>query len=178
MEGSRDYMKKYCLNEYQYEQVKIVNKLAYKILSKYIASLYVLFKDISMYVKEPSDLVNLIKQKEFKLKNQYQTIQYILELYQNEPIPNGDNNIGNLRYYYIDVYEKIRIMLWDYFLIVFENFREVYECFEIDRCLKEAGKEKLEKVSKEIEAEYNELADYFKRNIKLTKPDISYNISS
>lgn len=147
---------KYYINELQYYQLKQVNKSTFKIINNYIMRIYALFKDIERYIQNPYKLLELADKKKFECEYHYQSILYILDKSEKETVANN-GNLETIRIFYEDAVETINNIKWDYWYLMFENFRGVSENFDICECLTEEGKKELEKGSKVLEIELEKL---------------------
>lgn len=91
------------LNQYSYDQIKIANKIALKILYEFVDEMFTMFSDIRKYIIKPKQLENMLKDIHYKGTYNYQEIEYCLKLSVNEQVKRSDGTVEIYRYYYEDV---------------------------------------------------------------------------
>ena len=100
------------LNQYSYEQIKIANKTALKMLYEFVDEMFMMFSDIKKYIIKPKKLENILKNIHYKGTYNYQEIEYCLELSVNEQVKRSDGTVETYRYYYEDVGIAIHSLIY------------------------------------------------------------------
>lgn len=90
------------LNEYSYEQIKIINKKALDILNEFADEIFKMFFYIKKYITKPFQLMNILDNIYFLGKYNYDEVEYCLELSIKEQIQRHNGTIETYRYYYKD----------------------------------------------------------------------------
>lgn len=100
------------LNQYSYDQLKIANKTALKILYEFVDEMFMMFSDIRKYISKPKKLENMLKNIHYKGIYNYQEIEYCLELSVNEQVKRSNGAVEIYRYYYKDVGIAIHSLIY------------------------------------------------------------------
>ena len=100
------------LNQYSYDQIKIANKTALKILYEFVDEMFTMFSNIRKYTIKPKQLENMLKNIYYKGTYNYQEIEYCLELSVNEQVKRSDGTVEIYRYYYEDVGIAIHSLIY------------------------------------------------------------------
>lgn len=141
------------LNQYSYDQIKIANKTALKILYEFVDEMFTMFSDIKKYIIKPKQLENMLKNIHYKGTYNYQEIEYCLELSVNEPVKRSDGTVEIYRYYYEDVGIAIHSLIYYKECLVKTESQKMLKFLTI------AGQKERDKIRKKTMSKLKTLQD-------------------
>lgn len=153
MKNYEDFKPNHYLNQYSYNQIKITNKIALKILYEFVDEMFTLFLDIRKYISKPYPLNNMLKDIHYKGTYNYQEIEYGLTLSKNEQIPRNDGTVEIYRYYYSDIGIAI------YNLINYKEYLIKTESKKMLKFLTAEGKKERDKIKRKTMNKLKTLQD-------------------